>query len=55
MTALDYLYAHDQSGARVLWLSDYPPTDNTPEMPWQFQDMEKIQFIAEAAPVIPGT
>lgn len=50
VTALDYLYAHDQSGARVLWLSDYPPTDNTPEMPWQFQDMEKIQFIAEAAP-----
>ncbi len=53
VTALDYLYAHDQNGERVLWLSNFPPTDNTPEMPWQYRDMEKIQFIAALAPSDP--
>ena len=50
VTAFDYLYAHDQNGARVLWLSPAPLADNTPEMPWQYRDIEKIQFIPELAP-----
>jgi len=50
VTAFDYLYAHDQNGARVLWLSEAPAVDTTPQMPWQYRDMEKIQFIPELAP-----
>jgi len=50
VSAFDYLYAHDQNGARVLWMSPSPVADNTPEMPWQYRDIEKIQFIAELAP-----
>ena len=50
VNALNYVYAHDQNGARVLWLSESPTIDNTPEMPWEYRDMEKVQFIAELAP-----
>jgi hypothetical protein len=50
VSAFDYLYAHDQNGARVLWLSPAPVADQTPQMPWQYRDIEKIQFIAELAP-----
>lgn len=50
VSAFDYLYAHDQNGARVLWLSPAPVSDQTPQMPWQYRDIEKIQFIAELAP-----
>jgi hypothetical protein len=50
VSALDYLYAHDQDGARVLWLSPTPIADQTPQMPWQYRDIEKIEFIPELAP-----
>jgi hypothetical protein len=50
VSAFDYLYAHDQNGARVLWLSPAPVADQTPQMPWQYRDIEKIQFIPELAP-----
>ena len=50
VSALDYLYAHDQNGARVLWLSPAPVADQTPQMPWQYRDIEKIEFISELAP-----
>ena len=53
VSAFEYLYAHDQNGARVLWLSPSPVADNTPEMPWQYRDIEKIQFIPELAPSNP--
>ena len=54
LAAMSYLYAHDQAGARVLWLSQEPPVDVTPEMPWQYRDIEKIQYLGTKAPVNPA-
>lgn len=53
VTAFDYLYAHDQDGVRLLWLSEAPAVDNTPQMPWSYRDIEKIDFLPELAPVNP--
>jgi hypothetical protein len=55
LAAFDYLYAHDQDGVRLLWLSPAPLVDNTPEMPWEYRDIEKIDFIPELAPRDPGS
>ena len=54
LAAMSYLYAHDQAGSRVLWLSQQPPVDVTPEMPWQSRDIEKIQYQGAKAPVNPA-
>ena len=54
LAAMSYLYAHDQAGSRVLWLSQEPPVDLTPEMPWQYRDIEKIQYLGTKAPVNPA-
>ncbi len=54
LAAMSYLYAHDQAGARVLWLSQEPPVDVTPEMPWQYRGIEKIQYLGTKAPVNPA-
>jgi len=50
LSAMNYLYAHDSSGIRVLWLSESPAVDNTPQMPWQYQDLSKTAYIPELAP-----
>jgi hypothetical protein len=55
VAAFDYLYAHDQDGVRLLWLSPDPAVDDTPEMPWEYRDIEKINFIPELAPRDPGS
>jgi hypothetical protein len=55
VTAFDYLYAHDNGGIRVLWLSPDPSVDNTPQMPWEYRDIEKIEFLPELAPRDPGS
>ena len=54
LAAMNYLYAHDRGGERLLWLSQQPPVDVTPEMPWQYRDIEKIQYSAALAPVNPA-
>lgn len=54
LAAMSYLYAHDRGGARVLWLSQEPPVDVTPQLPWQYRDIEKIQYQATKAPVNPA-
>ncbi len=54
LAAMNYLYSHDQNGARLLWLSQQPPVDVTPEMPWQYRDIEKIQYRSVQAPVNPA-
>lgn len=54
LAAMNYLYAHDRNGERLLWLSQEPPVDVTPEMPWQYRDIEKIQYAAAQAPVNPA-
>jgi hypothetical protein len=55
VAAFDYLYAHDQDGLQLLWLSPDPTIDNTPEMPWEYRDIEKINFVPELAPRDPGS
>ena len=50
IAAFDYLYAHDQPSIRLLWLSPAPVGDNTPQMPWEYRDIEKIEFLPELAP-----
>ena len=55
VAAFNYLYAHDQDGLRLLWLSPDPAIDNTPEMPWEYRDIEKIDFVPELAPHDPGS
>ena len=55
LAAFNYLYAHDQDGVRLLWLSPDPAVDDTPEMPWEYRDIEKIDFIPELAPRDPGS
>ncbi len=55
LTAFDYLYAHDSAGARLVWLSPEPVSDNTPQMPWESRDIEKIDFIPTLAPRDPAS
>ena len=50
VAAFDYLYAHDQQPIRLLWLSPAPVTDYTPQLPWEYRDIEKIEFVPELAP-----
>jgi hypothetical protein len=54
LAATDYLYAHDRGGVRVLWLSQRPPLDVTPEMPWQYRDIEKVRYSSSQAPANPA-
>jgi hypothetical protein len=51
VAAMDYLYARDSTGIRVLWLSELPAVDGTPQMPWQYRDLSKTAYVAEQAPV----
>ncbi len=53
LTAMNYLYAHDSTGIRVLWTSELPAVDDTPQMPWQYRDLARTDYIAELAPTSP--
>jgi len=55
LAATDYVYAHDGAGARLVWLSPAPAADNTPQMPWQYRDIEKVDYIAAPAPRDPAS
>jgi hypothetical protein len=55
LTAMDYLYAHDAAGARLLWLSSSPATAGTPAMPWQYRGIGKIDYVPVPAPPNPGS
>jgi O-antigen/teichoic acid export membrane protein len=55
VTAFNYLYAHDSAGLRLMWLSPLPAQDNTPQLPWEYRDIEKIDFVPELAPRDPAT
>jgi hypothetical protein len=50
LTASNWVYAHDARGVRLMWLSPEPTTDNTPEMPWSYQDLIKVDYLPELAP-----
>ena len=55
LAAANWVYAHDAGGVRLLWLSTDPATDNTPEMPWSYQDMSKVDYLPELAPRQPAS
>ena len=52
---MNYIYGHDSSGVRLAWLSAPPVAGATPDMPWQYRDIEKVDYIAEFAPVNPAS
>lgn len=53
VAAMDYLYAHDEPTARLLWLSEDPVNTVTPAMPWGAKDMEKVEYLPTLAPTDP--
>jgi hypothetical protein len=55
LAAANWVYAHDAQGVRLLWLSAAPATDNTPEMPWSYQDISKVDYLPELAPRAPAS
>ena len=54
VSAMNYIYAHDSKGVRLAWLSVPPAAGATPEMPWQYQDLDKVSYVPEDAPVNPA-
>jgi len=54
LAAMNWIYAHDAEGSRVLWLSNAPQIDVTPEMPWDYADQDKVVYIPTLAPTDPG-
>ncbi|MBV9795032.1 MAG: lipopolysaccharide biosynthesis protein [Actinobacteria bacterium] len=55
VAATNYLYAHDSQGIHVLWTSEDPVNDVTPQIPWSYQDIEKIDYVPEKAPLNPAS
>nr|WP_241267452.1 lipopolysaccharide biosynthesis protein [Streptomyces scabichelini] len=53
VAAMEYVYAHDEPTARLLWLSDDPVNTVTPAMPWGARDMEKVEYVPTLAPPDP--
>jgi len=54
LAAMNWIYAHDADGARVLWLSTTPDLDITPDMPWDYAGQDKVVYIPTLAPSDPG-
>lgn len=54
VAAMNYVYAHDSSGLRLAWLSAPPVVAATPDMPWQYRDIEKVDYVSESAPTNPA-
>ncbi|AZS88171.1 lipopolysaccharide biosynthesis protein [Streptomyces griseoviridis] len=50
VTAMEYVYAHDDPTVRLLWLSDDPVNNVTPAMPWGAKDMERVDYVPTLAP-----
>jgi hypothetical protein len=55
LAAANWVYAHDARGVRLLWLSSSPTIDNTPEMPWSYQDIRKVDYVPVQAPPDPAS
>ena len=54
LTAMNYVYAHDSDGLRLAWLSDAPTVNVTPQMPWEYRDIEKVSYLPVQAPRDPA-
>ncbi|AZP16693.1 lipopolysaccharide biosynthesis protein [Streptomyces aquilus] len=53
VTAMEYVYAHDDPTVRLLWLSNDTVDNVTPAMPWGARDMEKVEYVPTLAPADP--
>jgi O-antigen/teichoic acid export membrane protein len=53
VAAMEYVYAHDEPTARLLWLSNDPVNVVTPSIPWGARDMERVEYVPTQAPVDP--
>ncbi|GCB50639.1 lipopolysaccharide biosynthesis protein [Streptomyces sp. NL15-2K] len=53
VSAMDYVYAHDEPTVRLLWLSNDTVDNVTPAMPWGAKDMEKVEYVPTLAPPDP--
>ncbi|MFE9769027.1 lipopolysaccharide biosynthesis protein [Streptomyces sp. NPDC005808] len=53
VAAMNYVYAHDDPTARLLWMSNDTVENVTPAMPWGTRDMEKVEYLPTLAPVDP--
>ena len=53
LAAANWIYAHDQHGGRVLWLSTDPAVDVTPQMPWSYRDIATVAYVPTLAPADP--
>lgn len=54
LTAMNWIYAHSGQGARVLWLSSAPQVDVTPDMPWDYAELDKVIYVPTLAPRDPA-
>ncbi len=52
--AMNYIYDHAVAGTPVLWLSRPSGVNATPQMPWQFRDIAKVDFVSAASPRDPA-
>ncbi|WP_155055481.1 lipopolysaccharide biosynthesis protein [Streptomyces blattellae] len=53
VAGMEYVYAHDEPSARLLWLSSDTVNDVTPAMPWGSRDMERVEYVPTLAPTDP--
>ncbi|GGO57738.1 lipopolysaccharide biosynthesis protein [Streptomyces lasiicapitis] len=53
VAAMEYVYAHDDPTARLLWMSNDTVTNVTPAIPWGKQDAEKVEYVPTLAPPDP--
>lgn len=53
VAAMNYVYAHDDPTARLLWMSNDTVENVTPSIPWGSRDQEKVEYLPTLAPVDP--
>jgi len=53
-SAMNYIYDHDGQGTAVLWVSQPFGVNATPQMPWEFKDIGRVQFVSGEAPPDPA-
>ncbi|HTT51420.1 MAG TPA: hypothetical protein VMH35_08475 [Streptosporangiaceae bacterium] len=54
LAATNWIYAHDAQGVRLLWLSSSTKIDVTPEMPWSYADISRVDYVPVLAPRDPA-
>ncbi|WP_436736238.1 hypothetical protein [Streptomyces sp. BBFR102] len=50
VAAMEWVYAHAEPTARLLWLSEDPEESVTPALPWGSRAMERVHYVPTQAP-----